>query len=382
MSVVGAVESGFPAGGDFLDAAVEYISRGEEGNSRVVVNVIIPGEELLAPASCVNERGEALRIVGLVLERLELGLGEGVVVADVRPAEAALDAEGAKKLGEPLRPHRRATVGMHCEGTGLDTVSSHRLGEQLLRELGAFALGEQPTHGHPTEQVEDDIQVVEDTRQWPTQLGDIPCPDLVWRGGLEGRFGMLHRATLSASLTGLAEQREQPIHRADGREVDAARQQSGVHLPGRLIHELLGVQNVEHGLPFGVAEATRARGAREAGRRLRGLRLPVERGATEAERAARLRDGDLRVTEVFDSVHQLSPSVARLMPRMADTFFWRSMSFSASESFASSRAARFSSSAMRRSLASSFGLRPGLRPARASLPWSASCLRHAARWEL
>ncbi|KYF73529.1 hypothetical protein BE15_15810 [Sorangium cellulosum] len=56
-----------------------------------------------------------------------------------------------------------------------------------------------------------------------------------------------------------------------------------------------------------------------------------------------------------------------------------SMSFSASSSFSSSRAARFSSSAMRRSLASSFGFLPGLRPARASLPWSASCLRHAAR---
>ena len=78
MSRVGVIESRLATSGDVLDAAVEYIGWGEEGKSRVLMIVIVPGEELLAPGTCVSGRGEALRIVGLVLERLELGLGEGV----------------------------------------------------------------------------------------------------------------------------------------------------------------------------------------------------------------------------------------------------------------------------------------------------------------
>jgi len=318
---VGVVESDLAAGSDLFDAAVEYLGRSEERKSRMLVMVIIPGEELLTPSSRMGERSEPLRIVGLVLQRLELRLGEGVVVADVRTAEAAHDADGSEELCEALRPHRGAAIGVHRERTAGDAVALDSLGEEVLGELGALPLGEQPANRHATEQVEDHIEAVEDPVQRTAQLGNIPGPDLVGGRRREGRFGMLHRTTLCASLCALTGRGEHPVHRADRREVDTTRQQRRVDLRRRLVHELVAVQHVEQRLPLDVIEPARARPARGHRGRLRGLRLPVQRGAADPERSACLHDRDVRVIERFDGVHQLSPSVARLMPRIADTFF-------------------------------------------------------------
>src|SRR5580658_1815409 len=170
---VGVVESDLAAGSDLFDAAVEYLGRSEERKSRMLVMVIIPGEELLTPSSRMGERSEPLRIVGLVLQRLELRLGEGVVVADVRTAEAAHDADGSEELCEALRPHRGAAIGVHRERTAGDAVALDSLGEEVLGELGALPLGEQPANRHATEQVEDHIEAVEDPVQRTAQLGNI-----------------------------------------------------------------------------------------------------------------------------------------------------------------------------------------------------------------
>jgi hypothetical protein len=46
--------------------------------------VVVPREEVLEVAASVQRRGEGAGIVGLVLEGLELGLTERVVVGDAR----------------------------------------------------------------------------------------------------------------------------------------------------------------------------------------------------------------------------------------------------------------------------------------------------------
>ncbi len=55
-----------------LDAIEEDVGRGEQGEVGVVVGVIVPAEERREPAAGVQLAGEAARIVGLVLQRLEL----------------------------------------------------------------------------------------------------------------------------------------------------------------------------------------------------------------------------------------------------------------------------------------------------------------------
>ena len=113
MLCVGVIERGLAAGSDLFDAAVEYLGGREECKPRMLMIVIIPSEELLTPGARMDGRAEALRIVRLVLERLELRLGEGVVIADVWAAETPHDTEGAEELREALRspsrsPGRRA----------------------------------------------------------------------------------------------------------------------------------------------------------------------------------------------------------------------------------------------------------------------------------
>lgn len=68
--------------GELFDAAVVDRRRGEEGEATVAVLVVVPGEELAQEGESVGEAREAVGEVGAVLEVLELGLGEGVVVAD------------------------------------------------------------------------------------------------------------------------------------------------------------------------------------------------------------------------------------------------------------------------------------------------------------
>ena len=93
MGGVRGVERGLADDAHLLDAAEEDVGRGEQGEVGVVVLVVVPAEEGREPAACVKLAGEATRVVRLVLQGLELRLAEGVVVGDVRAAEAPLDAK-------------------------------------------------------------------------------------------------------------------------------------------------------------------------------------------------------------------------------------------------------------------------------------------------
>jgi len=66
MRSAGGVESNLATTSNYFDAAIEYIRGCEERKARVLMNVIIPAEEFLAPRSRMKKRFKALRIVGLV----------------------------------------------------------------------------------------------------------------------------------------------------------------------------------------------------------------------------------------------------------------------------------------------------------------------------
>ena len=135
------------------------------------------------------------------------------------------------------------------------------------------------------------------------------------------------------------------------------RQGRCIDLLRRLVDELLAMQPVEYGLLFGIAASART-GRAQAPNRLDGLRLPVQRSAAEAECGAGLHDWNFRILKRFHACSLSFRLVVRLRSRMADIFgecqsgsrrtrvlrlrsriddtvLWRSVSFSASESFAS-----------------------------------------------
>ena len=90
------------------------------------------------------------------------------------------------------------------------------------------------------------------------ELRDVPRPDLVRCGRRERGLRVGPGRPLIPALTRLPGSGEDAVHRADGREIDAASEQRGVHLSRRLVGELRALERVEDALPLGVVEAARA----------------------------------------------------------------------------------------------------------------------------
>jgi len=97
--------------------------------------VVLPVEELAAELQGLFVAGEAVGEVGAVLERLELALGERVVIRDVRPAVRLGDPQRGQKLGHCLRAHRRATVAVDRQLVTGPSLLDDRLANQPLGGL-------------------------------------------------------------------------------------------------------------------------------------------------------------------------------------------------------------------------------------------------------
>jgi hypothetical protein len=68
-------------------------SRRHQADAAVAVFMVVPVEEALAVSARIFDRAEACGEVGSVLEGLELRLGVGVVIRDVRVAVGLGDLE-------------------------------------------------------------------------------------------------------------------------------------------------------------------------------------------------------------------------------------------------------------------------------------------------
>ncbi len=224
----------------------------------MVVLVVVPGEERAADLAGVLERAEAVGEVGAVLEGLELRLRERVVVGDVgprvglarRPRSASSSATVLQVMAAPRSAWRVSWPGsMPC----LRQVSR----DQPLGEAGVLALGDHPADHVAAEDVEDHVEVEVGPLGRAHELGDVPGPDLVgprwpgaraWRSadGAAGRAARGPRRCWPGCGTSCAASR--------GR---ALVEQRGVDLDRAAVDEALGVQHVEHRLPF-----TRRPGAR------------------------------------------------------------------------------------------------------------------------
>jgi len=101
----------------------------------------------------------AWREIGAVLQRLELRLGERVVVGDVRPRVALGDREVGQQEGHRLGCHRRTAISVQGELVRRDAVAPAGLVDERLRDRGAFPCGQRPADDVAAEDVEDHVQV-------------------------------------------------------------------------------------------------------------------------------------------------------------------------------------------------------------------------------
>ena len=106
-----------------------------QSDAGVAVDVVVVIEERGAERAGILDRAEPAGKRGAVLEGLEVRLGVWVVVADVGTAVAACDTQVDEQLGDRLRGHRRAAVGVQSELVTLDAVAGEGVGDERLGEL-------------------------------------------------------------------------------------------------------------------------------------------------------------------------------------------------------------------------------------------------------
>ena len=93
MSGIGRVQ-GLLALGEEARRLAGMHSRGRhEADAAVVVLGVVPGKEGLRPGPRIDQAAKAVGIIGLILHRFELGLGERIVIRDVRARMARLHAQ-------------------------------------------------------------------------------------------------------------------------------------------------------------------------------------------------------------------------------------------------------------------------------------------------
>jgi predicted nucleic acid-binding protein len=104
-------------------------------------------------------RAEAVGEVGPILQRLELRLGEGVVVRDAGPRVVLRDAEVGEEQGQRLRGHRCPAVGVNDELPSLDLLPLAGVADELARQDRALTVGEKPADDVAAEDVDQDVQI-------------------------------------------------------------------------------------------------------------------------------------------------------------------------------------------------------------------------------
>ena len=95
-----------------VDLAVVHLVRGHEADSGMVMVLVVPIEETAAEAPGILDATEAFRKSRLVFQRLEMALGERVIVGDVRTIMRTGDAEVAEQQSGGLGLHRSTAIGM------------------------------------------------------------------------------------------------------------------------------------------------------------------------------------------------------------------------------------------------------------------------------
>ena len=105
---------------DGLGGAVVDVGGSVQAQPAVVMIVVIPGEEGLAVPAGGLDGVEAAGEVGPVLQGLELGFAERVVVGCVRTAVRLGDAEVSEQERHRLGGHRGAAIGVDGQLIGLD----------------------------------------------------------------------------------------------------------------------------------------------------------------------------------------------------------------------------------------------------------------------
>ena len=134
----------------------------------------------------------------------------------------------------------------------------------LLGQFGAFARRHHPADDVAAEDVEDDVEIEVGPLGRAAQLGDVPTPKLIGRGGQQFRLLILRMDELIAALASCAILFQDAIHGPSRAKILAFIEQRGLDRGGRAILEAFGIEHGANRLAF--VETQRARWSRPSDR--------------------------------------------------------------------------------------------------------------------
>ena len=108
--------------------------------------VVVVVEETAAEQPAVFGGTKTARKLRTVLHRLELGLGVGIVVRDVRSGVGLGNSEVSQEQSHGLASHRAATVRVKGELVGFNVLLATALGDEALRERRTFSVSQHPAN--------------------------------------------------------------------------------------------------------------------------------------------------------------------------------------------------------------------------------------------
>ncbi len=181
---------------ELFGATLMNDGRCHETDSRVAVFEVVVVEEVAAEQASILDGAETTRELGAILQRLELRLGVGIVVRDVRSRVSLGNAEVGQKQGDGLASHRAATIRVDGELAWFDALLATALDDETTSELGTFSVSQHPTRDVAGEDVQDHEEVVVGPLDGATKLGDVPGPNLVGGFGQQLRLAVVRMAQL------------------------------------------------------------------------------------------------------------------------------------------------------------------------------------------
>jgi hypothetical protein len=140
----GTIEGLLAGGVDGISLAVVNLVRGHDADPSMMVVLVVAVEELAAGGLGILDAAEPTRKARLVLQGLQVAIGEGDVVRGVWPVVRAGDAEIGEQAGGGLGLHRSTTIDMQGQLAGHHLVLGDSVLQQRLEEGGSFAIGDAP----------------------------------------------------------------------------------------------------------------------------------------------------------------------------------------------------------------------------------------------
>ncbi len=255
-----------------VGSAMVDIIGGQHGDAAMAVFGVVPREERPAKSDGRVDAGETAGESRVVLQGLELRLGERIVIGDLGAAQRARDPEVGEQLRGTLACHRCPTVGVQREHLWRHALLVAGFLNQTAGEDGVFPVRHHPTHDVAAEDVEQDVEVEIRPLLRSQQLRNIPRPALIRPRGHKFGFAVLRVLALVAPLSYRLGRSQDPIHGALGAQVCAVIKQGSHHFSGRAVNEALRGEHFNNVLALGYAQCP---GGRWTGLLVPGSRTPA-----------------------------------------------------------------------------------------------------------